>query len=285
MRNRIMKLAATLVAAGGLYFAAGMSSAWAQCTAATIGPGANCAGANLTNAFLAFRNLAGVNLAGANLTGANFTGADLTGATLSIYTSATVPAQPNYNVNTNATNANFYGANLSAANLIAVNFTGANLSTAILNSANISYGLMSLSNMYQAQSNAFTNITNIVLNSATWVDGTFCAAGSIGFCQTQNNWMSMRDELPETMGKTVTGTIGGLGLNLRIIGGQLRLSVSDGNGNAIAKAAGIKAGPVAQMVLSGVDEPRYLGTITVSFDAADTATLAFPGSPPVQLKP
>lgn len=111
-------------------------------------PGATLASAYMPNVQLTRAHLGHADLRNVEASYANFAMADLRGAT--------------------AVGANLMGANLRVAVLIDVDFSGANLAYADFSKAQIDR----------------TKFTNAILDKAIWVDGTVCAARSLGTCLT-----------------------------------------------------------------------------------------------------
>jgi hypothetical protein len=123
---------------------------WANCRK----EGIDLAGADLQHAVLRNAVLTGANLAGAKLVGADLAYADFSNADFS---SAAVNG------------ADLKGANLRKARLAGANFEDADLSYADLTGADIEG----------------TDFKGARLESAIWVDGRECVAGSVGRCVTK----------------------------------------------------------------------------------------------------
>lgn len=126
------------------------------------GYAADCRGANFDG-----RTFAGERLDGANFSGASFVGADLQGVDL--YRADLSGA--------NLRNANLQRAVLHYATLDDADFTGAVLTNAGMRSASL------LRARFTDAETRGLDLSGAKLGGAVWMDGTVCAADSIGRCE------------------------------------------------------------------------------------------------------
>jgi len=144
---------------------------------------------NWENCLMEGVKLVTADLRGAHLRNANMGGADLRGAYLG-------GADIAY---TNLVGANLSGAELAQAIMLGANMRNADLAGASLNSANLSYAILQGADLTNADlresdlSNA--DLSGAILRTsklegarfdhAIWLDGSVCAIGSVGACNTK----------------------------------------------------------------------------------------------------
>ncbi len=128
----------------------------AQCSWARM-QGAKWSGLDMTDGAMLSIRLDGADLSRSNLTRANFQVANLSKANLMM---------------ANLEDAHMHAANLQKANLMLANMTGVNLLDADLRGANLRGAKLQGAILIAAK-----------LEGATWVDGSVCAAGSVGECR------------------------------------------------------------------------------------------------------
>jgi len=144
---------------------------------------------NWDNCLMEGVKLVTADLRGAHLRNANMGGADLRGAYLG-------GADIAY---TNLVGANLSGAELTQAIMLGANMRNADLAGASLNSADLSYAILQGADLTNADLRE-SNLSNADLTGATlstsklegarldhtiWLDGSVCATGSVGACNTR----------------------------------------------------------------------------------------------------
>jgi uncharacterized protein YjbI with pentapeptide repeats len=127
---------------------------------------ADLRGAHLRNANMAGADLRDANLAGADIAYTSLTSANLSGAELSLAIM----------LGANLRNANLAGANLSSADLSYSILQGANLSNVDLRGSDLSNADMTGATLDNS------NLEGAKLGHVIWLDGSVCAAGSVGEC-------------------------------------------------------------------------------------------------------
>ncbi|MDQ1305138.1 MAG: hypothetical protein QG671_968 [Actinomycetota bacterium] len=188
----------------------------------TIGPLAACADADLSGRVLSGANLTGATLTSARLDGADLSGADLAEADASLSSGvevdldranlrdatfvsanlASATLRRTTAQHLDASWASLTGADLtggtvtdaslrsvmasrarfSFADLTGTDLTGANLAYADLRGTVLTGATLRQAWLAGATVDARTDLTGADLTGATWIDGSVCAAGSIGIC-------------------------------------------------------------------------------------------------------
>jgi len=124
-------------------------------------------GINWSNCLMEGVNLQGRNLTGADMKNMNLSQSNLAGAQL-------VNANLSYSI---LSVANLQNANLRSAVLVGAGLRGANLADANLEGADLSYAELKGANLNGV------NLNNTKLDNAIWIDGQYCAPGSLGQCK------------------------------------------------------------------------------------------------------
>ncbi len=130
---------------------------------------------DFSNLSLRQANLYKINLYGASLEGADLVRANLEQAylvTTNLFRAGLADAT--------LRRANLIRANLNRANLVRANLEGAYLQKALLQKAHLEDANLFMANLKGA------NLEDANLERATWVDGRYCAEGSIGKCVDQD---------------------------------------------------------------------------------------------------
>lgn len=152
----------TATAALAIYYPNEAVNPSSQCNAVPQ-PKVNWNNCPLEGASLKEQDLSGAHVRNANLIGANLRAAKLSNADIGY---------------TNLSNADLSYADLTNAILVGATLRNTNLTSAKLQGADLSYANLSGANLGGA------DLSNVKLDKTIWFDGTACAVGSRGECQS-----------------------------------------------------------------------------------------------------